>query len=251
MAVNEVALAGRVGVVKSGGRFGADRGLYIAAAIGFPLLVLIGYFRTYYFSAFFPDVKPLASSVVHAHGIVMTTWVIYFAAQIALIRTKNYKLHMSMGLVGVALAALVVVVGMTAAVQAHLVRKSAPPGLDPYSFFMIPTSDMLVFVILFVGAFIYRRKPTEHKSLMLLTAINFLPAAFGRMPVVPPEKMLWWAIGIPCLLALTCLGWHTWKHGKLNRVFAIATVLLVVSYPLRIVLAGTSVWLNFVTWLAG
>ena len=33
MAVNEVALAGRVGVVKSGGRFGADRENAVRAAV--------------------------------------------------------------------------------------------------------------------------------------------------------------------------------------------------------------------------
>ena len=249
MSVSENVLIGRVSVGKSVARRGADRGLMIAAAVGFPLLVLIGYFKSYYFRAFF-DVKPLATSLVHLHAIVMTTWVIYFSSQIALIRTKNVKLHMTMGLAGIALAAIVVVVGMAAAFDAHIVRGTAPAGLDPHSFFMIPTSDMLVFVMLFAGAIYYRKRPAEHKGLMLLTAINFLPAAFGRIPVVPPQYMLFWAIGIPSLLALGSVVWHTRKHGKVNKVFATAAFLLVASYPLRIYLAGTGPWLSFTAWLA-
>ena len=43
----------------------SDRALFWAAAIGFPLLVLIGYPRTYYFSPLFAH-KPLANNLIHA-----------------------------------------------------------------------------------------------------------------------------------------------------------------------------------------
>src|SRR5687768_12088266 len=82
----------------------ADRKLFLATAIGFPLVVLAGYFKSYYFSAFFADARPIANTLVHAHGLVMSAWVLYFIAQVALIRTKNVKLHMTMGIAGVVLA---------------------------------------------------------------------------------------------------------------------------------------------------
>ena len=227
----------------------SDRGLFVAAAVLFPALVLAGYFKSYYFSAFF-DVKPVANALVHAHGLVMTLWVVYFTAQVALIRTKNVKLHVTMGTAGVALAALVVVVGLATAYDAHLVRASAPAGLNPHGFFLIPLFDMLLFVLLFAGAIYYRKRPAEHKSLMLLTAINFLPAAVSRIPVVPEQFMILWAYGVPDLLALACLGWHTARHRRLNKVFAAALLLLLASQPLRIALAGTKTWLDLAAWLA-
>src|SRR3954454_20433339 len=110
----------------------SDHGLFLAAAILFPLVVLAGYFKTYYFSAFF-DTRPVANALVHAHGAVMTLWVVYFSTQIALIRTKSVRLHMTMGMAGVALAAVVVVVGLATAYDAQLVRGSAPPGENPHS----------------------------------------------------------------------------------------------------------------------
>ncbi|MDQ4122659.1 MAG: hypothetical protein M3209_14570 [Acidobacteriota bacterium] len=223
----------------------SDRGLFLTAAIGFPLLVLIGYFKSYYFSTFF-DVKPLANALVHAHGIVMTTWVVYFAAQIALIRSKNVRLHMTMGMAGVVLAALVVVVGLATAYDAHIVRAVAPPGIHPYGFMTLALFDLILFVTFFGGAIYYRKRPAQHKTLMLMTAINFLPAAFARIPVVPGKLMILWAFGVPSLIAISCLIWLTIKHRKINKIFALAVLLLVVSYPLRVFLMFSENWLKFV-----
>ncbi len=227
----------------------SDRGLFLTAAIGFPLLVLIGYFKTYYFSSFF-DVKPLANALVHAHGIVMSVWVIFFVVQTYLIRSKNIRLHMTMGLLGIALAAIVVVVGMLTAYDAQIVRSAAPPGINPHSFFILPVSDMLLFVIFFTAAIYYRKRPAEHKSLMLMTAISFLPAALFRVPIFPPESVNLFAFGIPGLMAIACLIWFTIKHRKLNKVFTAAVLLLIAAVPLRPIIGDSAVWLNFVSWLA-
>lgn len=228
----------------------ADRRIFLAAAIGFPLVVLVGYFKSYYGSVFF-DVPSVANSLVHAHGVVMSAWVLYFVAQIALIRSKNVKLHMTMGLAGVALALIVIVVGMATAYDAQLVRGSAPPGANPHAFFLLPVSDMTIFAMLFAGAIYYRKRPVEHKSLMLLTAINFMPAALFRIPVVPPEYTYFWAFGVPAVVAISALAWRTWRAGKLNPVFALGVMLVVIAVPLRPVISESQAWLSFVGWLAG
>ncbi len=228
----------------------AEKKLFIAAAVVFPLVVLAGYFKSYYFSSLFPDSRPLANTLVHFHGIVMSTWVLYFVAQVALIRTKNVKLHMTMGFAGIALALLVIVVGMATAYDAQLVRHAAPPGVDPHTFFIFPVSDMTLFVILFAGAIYFRKRPAEHKTLMLLTAINFMPAALFRIPVVSPENTVWWAFGAPALLAVGILAWHTWKHSRLNKVFAAGVALLVIAIPLRLIISESNAWHAVVAWIA-
>lgn len=197
----------------------SDRSLFLGAAILFPLVVFIGYFKSYYFISFFSDARPIANSLVHLHGIVMSVWVLYFTAQVALIRTKNVKLHITLGFVGIALAALVIIVGMITAYDSQLIRQSAPPGVNPHSFFIIPAGDMFLFLVFFAGAIYYRKRPLEHKSLMLMTAINFTPAALFRVSVVPPEYSIWFAFGIPALIALSCLAWMKVKHNKFSYVF--------------------------------
>ena len=226
----------------------SDRGLFLTAAIGFPLLVLIGYFKSYYFSALFTDAKPLANMLVHSHAIVMSAWVIYFIVQVALIRTKNVKLHMSMGLAGIALAALVIVVGMVTAYDSLLVRHSAPPGVNPHSFFFLPAGDMALFALYFAGAVFYRKRPAEHKSLMLLTAISFIPAALFR--IAPAGNPMLFAFGIPALMAVACFAWYTAKHRKLNKVFAAGVLLMIAMVPLRPVIMGSQLWLQFVAAIA-
>ncbi len=226
----------------------SDRNFFLWAAILFPLVVLIGYFKSYYFSAFF-DVPSVANALVHAHGIVMTVWVLYFVAQVALIRTKNVKLHMTLGLFGIALAALVIVVGLATAYDAQLVRHAAPPGNDPHEFFILPVGDMFLFVVFFAAAIYYRKRPLEHKSLMLMTAINFAPAALFRIPVVSPENQLLFAFGVPGIVAIMCLIWFKLKHGKFNYIFAAATLLYLFFLPFRIYFAETSAWHGFTNWL--
>ncbi len=227
----------------------SDRNLFLLAAIIFPLIVLIGYFKSYYFISFFPDVRPISNALVHAHGIIMSVWVLYFVAQIVLIRTKNIKLHITMGFVGIALAAIVVIVGMVTAYDSQLVRQTAPPGNDPHEFFIIPFGDMFLFVIIFASAIYFRKRPLEHKSLMLMTAINFTPAALFRIPIVPPEYSLLFAFGTTFLIAVLYLIWSRAKHGKFNYVFAAATLLFVISLPLRLAFAKTEIWHSFTNWL--
>jgi len=227
-----------------------DRKLFIASAIVFPLVVFIGYFKTYYFRAFF-DVPAFGSWLVHFHAFVMTAWVLYFVAQVALVRTKNLKIHMSMGMAGIALAALVIVVGLATAWNSHIVRGTAPGGIDPHAFFLIPVLDMLFFILFFGGAIYWRKKPDYHKTLMLMTAINFSPAAIARIPILPPEMMILQWIVLPIVLGIACFVYYTWKHRKFNWVFATALFLFSVSGPWRLWFAFTPTWLNFVNWLAG
>lgn len=227
----------------------AERKLLLATAIGFPIVVFVGYFRTYYFSGFF-DVPAIANALVHAHAVVMSAWVLFFTAQTVLIRTRNVKIHMAMGMVGIALALLVIIVGFATAYDAQLIRGAAPPGVNPHSFFILPVSDMTLFAVFFATAIYFRKKPSEHKCLMFLSAMAFVPAALFRLPVVSPEHAELWAFGTPALIAVAVLTWHTWKHGKVNRAFAAGVFLIVAAIPLRPVISQSQAWLSFTAWLA-
>lgn len=227
----------------------SDRNLFLAAATLFPLLVFIGYFRTYYFSAFF-DVQQIPNALVHIHGIVMSLWVVYFTVQVSLIRSKNIKLHMTLGFAGIALAAIVAVVCLATAYDSHIIRRTSVVGVDPHSFFIIPLFDLTLFILFFASAIYYRKRPAEHKSLMLLTALNFLAPAIGRIPVPIPEKyLILWIFGLTDLIVISCLAWFTIKHRKLNKVFLLGALILIISHPLRLTLAFSEIWLRFVDWI--
>ena len=85
---------------------------------------------------------------------------------------------------------------------------------------------------------------------MLLTAINFVPAALFRIPPVPEHLVILWAFGVPNLVAIAFLIWHTVKHQKLNKTFAAGVLLLIIALPMRIIISESEIWLRFVAMIA-
>lgn len=229
-----------------------DRRLFMAAAVAFAVLTLVGFGRTYYFKGFF-DGPPLASMVVHLHGLLMTAWVALFAAQVWFIRSKQIRVHQRLGYAAIALAVLIILAGALTAIRAaKFGSASFPPGIPPLAFLIVPMFDLLMFAVLFGGAVYYRRTAAAHKSLMLLTAVNFLPPAIARIPIAPLQAMgPLWFFGLPAVLALLCLGLDTWRRRRLNAVFLAGTLLLIVSYVVRLMIMGTAAWMALARWLTG
>ncbi len=232
-------------------RRASERRIFFIAAIVFGLLVFAGFARTYYLKFLF-DSPPLASGLVHLHGIVMSAWVALFIGQVYLIRTGKVKVHMSLGLVGIALAVIMVFVGIATAL-AQAARGGTPlPEIPPLSFLVVPFFDILTFAALFGGAIYYRKRAANHKRLMLLTVFALLPAAVARLPFIPPEfNGPVWFFGSTDVLALTCFGLDTWLNKKVNIVFAIGLFLLIASQPIRVIIAGTDAWLRFAAAITG
>jgi hypothetical protein len=227
----------------------SDRRLFAAVALLFPIIILIGFARTYYLKAVF-GTPPVPSMLVHAHGLVMTAWVLYFIAQVWLIRSKRARVHMSAGMLGIALAIVVIVVGFFTAAGAAFGSASAPPDIPPLSFMIVPMTDLLMFAGLFGAAIYYRKRPAHHKRLMLLTVINFLPPAIARIPVTSLQSFgPLFFFGVPTVLIIGLLIYDTWRNRKLDRVFLVGSILLIASYPLRLMAMSTPAWMNFATWI--
>lgn len=226
-----------------------DRRLYLAAAILFAVIVVAGFGPTYYLKGWFAT--PPLPGLVHVHGLVMTAWVLLFIAQVRLIAANSIRLHQRLGYVGVGLAVLIVATGVpTALAAAKYGSASFPPDIPPLSFVAVPLFDLLMFVGFFGAAVYYRRTAATHKRLMLLTAINFLPPAIARIPIASLQAFgPLWFFGLPTAMALLFLVVDARRHGQVNKVFAVGTLLLVASYIVRLALMMTAAWTNFATWL--
>jgi hypothetical protein len=226
-----------------------DRRVFALAAILFPALVLAGFARTYYFSAFFDAPSP-PSAVVHLHGLLMTAWVGLFVTQVWLVSSKRVWLHRRLGIAGVGLGTLIVPTGVVTALRAAKYGSaSTPAGVAPLAFLIVPTTDLVVFVALFGAALYYRRQPANHKRLMLLTAINFVPPALARIPIASLQALgPLWFFGLPTVLTLLWLFLDTRRHG-LNTPALAGMLLLLASYPLRLAILGSESWLRIAGWL--
>lgn len=227
-----------------------DRRLFAAVAIGFVVVVFAGFARTYYVKPLLGG-PPLPSLLVHAHGVLMTLWVALFAAQVWLISSKQVRVHQRLGYSAIALAVLIILVGFVTALRAGKYGSpSTPPGVAPLAFMVVPLFDLVMFALFFGGAIYYRKRPLAHKSLMLLTAVNFVPPAVARIPA-PALQALGpvWFFGAPTVIALVCIGLDWWRRRRLNVILTIGTVLLVASYVARLVWMETASWMRAATWL--
>lgn len=227
-----------------------ERRFFLVIAVLFPILVLIGFAPTYYLKGFFNS-PPVPRFIVHVHAVLMALWVILFVAQVFFIRKSKIKVHQRLGFAAIALGILIIISGLLTAIAATKYGSSStPPGGKPLEFLIVPFVDVVIFGILFAAAVYYRRNAPNHKRLMLLTVLNFLPAALARYPFGLTETYgPLWFFGVPDILAIIFVVVDTWRNKKLNKVFLAGTILLIASQWLRLVLSSSAAWVNFATWL--
>ena len=242
-----VGKGGAVAVAGVAGRR-RERLFYTGMAVAFLITVFAGFARTYYLRPYFgtPSLTPL----LHLHGIVFTSWLALLLAQTALVAAKRTGVHRRLGVAGAVLAALMIIIGTTTAiVRAKIVE--VPPGApSPLVFLTIPLGDMLVFTILVVAGFYFRRRVDVHKRLMLLATISILPAATARLPFAFIQQTGPLAFfGLADLFIVPCLAYDLASRGRFHRATVLGGLLIVVSHPLRLVVGNTQAWLAFATWL--
>lgn len=227
-------------------RGGDARSLYVAAALAAILIVFAGFARTFYLKLVFGT--PVLSLLLHVHGLVMSSWFVFFLVQAWLVSAGNVRLHRKLGVFGACLAPAVVAAGCAVAI--HAVRAGhTPPGIPPLVFLIIPLGDMLIFAILVGCGLGLRRRSDFHKRLMLLASMSLLTAAITRIPIEFLQGKLVTDFSITILVALACVAWDTIRNRRLHPAFGWGALLIVVSWPLRLAVSGTRAWLDIATLL--
>ncbi|HET7778580.1 MAG TPA: hypothetical protein VFL07_08510 [Rudaea sp.] len=219
-------------------------------AWGAAVIVLVafgGFARTYYLKLAFDT--PALTTLVHAHALVMTAWVLLFVTQTRLVAAQRTDLHRRLGVFGVLLLVLIVAIGVETAI-ASARRGLTPTDMPPLMFLVIPLGTVVVFAVLAGAAVLYRRRSDIHKRLMLLATLTILTPAIARIPWEPFRAMgppLFLAVTDTCVLAF--VAYDTWKNRRLHPALLWGTLFFLVSQPLRMMLAHTAAWTQFATWL--
>jgi hypothetical protein len=231
-----------------------DRVFYSGMAVLLALLVFAGFAPSYYLrglgggAAATVSGTPL-SPLVHLHGVVFSAWVVLFLVQTALVARRRLRLHRRLGVAGAVLGAAMIAVGLWTSVVA-LRAGTAPPGMDPLAFFVVPLFDILLFAAFFAAALLRRRDKEAHKRLMLLAYIAIMLAPLGRLPGVfelGPFALL----ALDYLLLLVAIAYDLATRRRVHRVYVWGGALLVVCGPGRLLLSGTEAWRAMAGWLAG
>lgn len=228
----------------------ADHRLYLWGGIAAAAIIFAGFARTFYLKGLFTT--PALSGLLVLHGTIMSLWLALFIVQVRLVGTNRTGLHRRLGVFGGVVFGLVLGVGFATAIAGARRGASPAPEVPPLAFMAIPMVDLVVFALLVGTALWNRRKPATHKRLMLLGTLSILAPGIARIPVgFILQGGLPVVFGLTVLAVLITIAVDTVRERRLHPAFGWGGALVVVSVPLRVMLAGSPIWIRFATWLVG
>jgi hypothetical protein len=210
-------------------------------------VVIAGFSRTYFLTYYFGG--PPLSLLVHAHGLVFTSWIVLLLVQTSLVAANRTKVHRKLGIVGGVLAVLMVVLGTAAAVKMAALGRSPPGAPPPLVFLTIPLFEMITFPTLIAAGLYYRKRTDYHKRLITIATIAISSAAVARLPLSimrfgPPAFF-----GLTDALMIPIVVYDFATRGRIHPATLWGGLFIVGSQILRLIVGGTAAWETFAKWL--
>jgi hypothetical protein len=210
-------------------------------------VVFAGFSRTYFLSHYFNG--PPISLLVHAHGLVFTSWIVLLLVQTTLVASNHTKIHRKLGMVAIGLVVLMVVLGTLAAIKMAALGRSPPGGPPPLVFLTIPFFEMVTFPTLIAAGFYYRKRTDYHKRLIVIATIAISSAAVARLPLSimrfgPPAFF-----GLTDAFMIPIVIYDFATRGKIHPATLWAGLFVIGSQILRLIVGGTATWDTFARWL--
>jgi hypothetical protein len=156
---------------------------YFSMSLLITVVVVYGFSHTVDQNLIHP--RPARPLLLYFHAAVFSSWLVFFIAQSALIRTRNVRVHRTMGWFGVALGVTIIVLGASIAVTMARFNFAVLHHADGETFMLIPLWDIACFTVTFTLAILWRKKPEFHRRLILIASCAFTAAGWGRVPWLP------------------------------------------------------------------
>lgn len=217
------------------------RRFYVAAGVLMAVIVLVGFWPTYFGPLLSLSVE--RSAVIHFHAAVFVGWLALFVTQAALAATGHIRRHRQVGRFGIGYGVLVILVGVVTTLYQYAGEIRASGVEESLAYPIWPLVDMLMFAPVFGLSIAYRHKPEIHKRLMIVATTTLLIAAAGRMPLPTPLVRVVWLS--PIILGM---GYDFLKSRIVHPAYVIGVAVLFIS-GYRDGLMQTDVWPAFARWL--
>jgi hypothetical protein len=227
-------------------------------ALAMLVFTFVGFAPTYFLSNLFDAANlrgdAALTPLVHVHAVVSSAWIVLFVAQTSLVAAHRTDLHRIAGILGVLLAAAIVIIGIMTALESARTGRT-PPGRSPEAFLIFPLASVFFLAVLVALGAAWRRRAQYHKRLMLLATTAMLVPAGARMArhvfagVLPPGPVGGMILTNVFVIAL--VGYDLRQNGRLHPVTLWAGGLLLLSEPLRVILSDTPAWRSFAAMLIG
>ncbi len=233
-----------------------DHIFFPAFAAAIAVAVFVGFSQTYFLSGLLKlprwkaHLGPPHVLIVHIHAIVNSAWVILLVAQTSLARAGRMDLHRRLGLLGLAIACLVVAAGVVLVCEDLARLRVGSPAVGAVAGQVL---RILGFGVLSGCGLGQRAHPAAHKRLMLIATLTLLPAALVRWPVVFVGEMSLALGAVAGMLGLVA-SYDLWSARKVHAATLWGSAVVILTWTWtwpRLPLEGTfihsAVWLGIAT----
>ena len=196
-----------------------------------------------YFGPLSAGTYPPVSPFVHLHGWSFFLWYLLFPAQAILLARRRYAMHMALGRLSLALAAVMIVTGFfVLAVRMDDALAGGGPGFLEFLRQVGPLilSSLLLFALFYVGAIrmALTGRMEAHKRLMVLASSAGLGAALFRVFMFLFGPVGWanagWALATNAFM-LAAIVYDRAANGRVHPVYwgglAIALAVEALAWP--------------------
>ena len=238
-------------------RWSAERRFHLGFAAALAAAVLLGFSRTFFLRAWFPDwaqAHGAPETFFYVHGVVFAGWFLLLLAQPLLVAAGRVDVHRRLGRLGGGLAVAMVLLGTIGSLKAA----ARPTGfidvpLPPLKFLIVPLADLVLFGSFVALALVKRRDPQSHKRYMLLASIALVGAGVARWPFavmaaaspVPGFTMVDLCVD---LFVVAMVVWDLASRRRVHPVTLLGGAVLIAFQPLGLALAETRARLAFAGW---
>lgn len=200
------------------------------------VLNLVGFAPSYFLKHWFES--PELALRTHVHGVIFTGWFLILLVQTMLIRAKNTHYHRRIGAASLTVAIAMVMSGLLLLYHRSMLYHSGERGLEGTAFVVWGNLALLLGFVSFVTlGFLFRRRSSYHKRLMLLASIAMMPQALARIGYIPQLAILegmgnnvLYAFGGLLILMIAMLVHDRISEGKLHPAtrFGVPTLILLI-----------------------
>ena len=223
-------------------RLRADDIFFPAMGLLILSIVVIGFGQTYFFAGMLRAKLP--NTLVHIHGAVYVSWILFLTIQPWLIATGRVKWHMRVGVLGVILPPFMVVLGVLTVFD--FIRRDDGTEISPQLLMAGDFAELALFVGLTTWGLLVRRHAASHKRLMILGTMAILGPAIARWPITfNPLGIICIQLALPLLVVL----YDLWSNRRIHRSTMIAYAIVVVGLLSALPLSSLAFWQPIITWI--
>ena len=213
-----------------------DRSFFVITAVFFLLVNIIGFSHSINSKI---AKEGALHSHVYMHGIFASIWVLLYFVQTVLISSKNQKLHIQLGKLGLVILILVLLSGFYAAFMVPVIYEAKPPYVQaPRDF-----SAIILVVILGALGLKYKNNAFVHKRMMMICTLLLSSAGIARTMIAFGVIGSFGPFIIISSLFLPVIAMMIYDYITYKKVFKVDWI-GILSICLLFVISTPPVWKN-------